>query len=117
MSYLELAKQVLTERAASPRPKRCSECDRLEHQGVTVLHCAECGYEAPAGAHPAPRPGDLIYPLSFVRKDAPSLYEPYLGRFRYWTSRFEAAGWTREDAERAAYRQVMLSPPAPLGQE
>jgi hypothetical protein len=77
-----------------------------------VLHCAECGYEARAGAHPAPRLGDLAYPLGYVRTHAPGLYEPYQSRFRYWTSRFEDAGWTREDAERAAFRRVMLSPPA-----
>jgi hypothetical protein len=107
MTYLELAKQIVTE-----QPPRCSECARLEAREVTVLRCAACGYKAVAGAHPAPQPGDLAYPLAYVREQAPGLYQPHRGRFLHWVRQYQAEGWTRDDAERAAFRRVMLSPPA-----
>jgi hypothetical protein len=94
------------------RSSPCPECRDLEAKGVTVLHCATCGYEVPAEPRPQPRPGDLVYPLAYVRVQAPGLHEPYLGRFRHWTWRFREAGWSQEDAERAAFRRVLLSPPA-----
>lgn len=62
MSYLELAKQVLTARSPQARPWRCSECARLEQRDVTVLRCTVCGYTAPPAAMPAYRRGHRIYP-------------------------------------------------------
>jgi hypothetical protein len=112
MSYLERAKQVVAEAGYVLTRPRCSECRELEGRGVTVLHCAACGYEAPAEQRPQPRPGDLVYPLAYVRVQAPGLHEPYLGRFWHWTRRFREAGWSQEDAERAAFRRVLLSPQA-----
>jgi hypothetical protein len=117
MSYLELAKQVMTDRDthadAQPRGERCARCQALEAQGVRILLCSTCGHTAELPPAPRPQPRDLAYSLAHVRLHAPDLLPVQREWFEYWLDLYLDAGWTREDAERAAFRRAMHSPPAP----
>lgn len=94
---------------------RCDRCQDLDAQGVRILFCSTCGRIGDHPPAPQPQPRDLAYPLAYVRQHAPGLPPIYRERFDYWLDLFLDAGWTQEHAERAAFRRVMLSPPAPCG--
>jgi len=58
-----------------------------------------------------PTPDDLKYPLDFVRREVPDLSSSYRERYEYWLDLMTGAGWSQEDAERAAFRRVITGPP------
>lgn len=95
---------------------RCSRCRTLEAQGVRILLCS-CGHTAKLPPAPRPQPQDLGYSLAHVRRHAPDLSPVQRESFDYWLDLYLDGGWSREDAERAAFRRAMLPPPAPRRRE
>ena len=91
---------------------RCPRCRALEAQGVRILLCS-CGYTAELPPAPRPGPKDLVYSLDHVRQHAADLSAVQREWFDYWLDLYLDGGWSREEAERAAYRRAMHSAPAP----
>ena len=70
---------------------------------------------ATATVHAKVRSGrELLYPLGFVRQEVLALTPPYRERYWEWVQVFEADGYSREHAERAAYRRLITSRHRPL---
>lgn len=55
---------------------------------------------------------DLVYSVAHVRRQAPDLSPVQREGFDYWLDLYLDRGWSREDAERGAFRRPMQSPPA-----
>ena len=96
--------------------ERCPRCQALEAQGVRILLCS-CGYTAQLRPAPQPQPRDLVYSLAHVRQHAPDLSPVQHEWFDYWLDLYTDGGWSREDAERGAFRRAMHSPSAPTNRE
>lgn len=112
MSYLEKAKQALSESAvAASTSARCARCIELEAQGVETLICSRCGYVADIPT-PVPTAQDLTFPLAYVREQVPSLPPVYREEYDWWLDLYLHVGWSREDSERAAFRRALhFTPP------
>ena len=89
--------------------ERCPRCQALEARGVHILLCS-CGYAAELPPAPRPRPEDLAHPLDHVRQHVPGLAPLQRERFDYWLDLYLDGGWSREDAERGAFRRAVESP-------
>lgn len=90
---------------------RCVRCLELEAQGVETLYCSRCGYAADRPT-PSPTAADLVFPLAYVREQAPDLPPLYREEYEYWRARFLHFGWSEEESERAAFRQALhFTPP------
>jgi len=92
--------------------ERCPRCQALEARGVRILLCS-CGYTAQLRPAPQPQPRDLVYSLAHVRQHADGLSPVQREWFDYWLDLYTDGGWSREDAERGAFRRAMHSRPAP----
>ena len=90
--------------------ERCPRCQALEAQGVRILLCSTCGYTAALPPAPRPRLEDLAHPLDHVRQHVPGLAPLQRERFDYWLDLYLDGGWSREDAERGAFRRAVESP-------
>ena len=90
----------------SSEQQRCARCLAQEAQGVKVLVCS-CGYVAELEM-PRPSAEDLKHTPAYVREQVQTLHQPYLGMWRYWVELYTSEGWSREHAERGAFRRVLL---------
>ena len=87
-------------------PFRCSRCEELEAEGVAVLICSTCGYQA-AWSAPGPTATDLEYPLKAVDSLVPSFTAMELDFYEYWLDIYSSARWPEEAAQRGALRRAL----------
>lgn len=87
---------------------RCSRCLELDALGVRVLACPVCSHRLLPPEQPSP--DALWFPLFHRAQDRGQLLESQQIRWRYCVLRFLKLGWSREDAELAAFRRVVRLP-------